>query len=293
MDPQRCPEYSADLMNSPGLPSYDILMNPVLQALRDLGGSGTIEEINSRVIEIAGLSDEEVAVPHPRGRGSEVEYRLAWTRTYLKTYGLLENSSRGVWSLTNEGRKIEKVEPREVVRFVAAAQRSAKSASIEVPNLTDDSPIDWQEQLLDALLNMQAGAFERLAQRILRESGFIQVEVTGRTGDGGIDGNGVLRLNGLLSFHVSFQCKRWQGAVGPATIREFRGAMMGRADKGLIITTGSFTKEALREATREGAAAIDLVDGNQLVMMLKTLGLGVATRQVEEVTIEKAWFESI
>ena len=139
---------------------------------------------------------------------------------------------------------------------------------------------------------MSPGAFERLAQRVLRESGFVQVEVTGRSGDGGIDGNGILRL-GLLSFHVSFQCKRWQGSVGPATVREFRGAMMGRADKGLIITTASFTKDALKEATRDGAAAIDLVDGEQLMDMLKILGLGVTTRQVEVVSVDRSWIEGI
>jgi restriction system protein len=156
----------------------------------------------------------------------------------------------------------------------------------------DEAEVTWREQVLDLMLGMPPAGFERLAQRILRESGFVQVEVTGRSGDGGIDGNGILRL-GLLSFHVSFQCKRWQGTVGPATIREFRGAMMGRADKGLIITTASFTKESVKEATREGAAAIDLVDGEQLVDMLKALGLGVTTRQVEEVSVDKGWFEGI
>lgn len=140
---------------------------------------------------------------------------------------------------------------------------------------------------------MPPSAFERLAQRLLRESGFVQVEVTGRSNDGGIDGTGILRLNGLLSFHVIFQCKRWQGPVGPAIVREFRGAMAGRADKGLIITTSNFTKEALKEATREGAAAIDLVDGTQLVEMLKTFGLGVNVRQVEDVTIDDSWFAGI
>ena len=276
------------------VPSYDSLMNPVLQALRDLGGSGTIEEINARVFEIGELTDPQLQVPHTRGRGSEVEYRLAWTRTYLKLYGLLENSSRGVWALTREGRQTEIVDPRDVVRLVAS-QRRARTRSDDgvTPQPEDEVVANWREQLIEILHNMPPAAFERLAQRALRESGFIQVEVTGRSGDGGIDGNGVLRLGGLLSFHVSFQCKRWQGSVGPATIREFRGAMMGRADKGLIITTGSFTREAQREATREGAAAIDLVDGDQLVDMLKLLGLGVTTRQVEEVAVEKAWFDGL
>jgi restriction system protein len=279
------------------VPTYDALMNPLLQALRELGGSATIEEINRKVSEICDLNEEQLQVPHVRGRGSEVDYRLAWTRTYLKAYGLIDNSSRGVWALTSEGRRTHEVDPRTVVRAVTALQRRPRSPKSDVDAdvaVTEAEPEwTWREQLLEVILGLPPASFERLAQRILREAGFIQVEVTGRSGDGGIDGNGILRLSGLLSFHVSFQCKRWQAAVGPATVREFRGAMMGRADKGLIITTSSFTKDAIREATRDGAAAIDLVDSDQLVEMLKALGLGVTTRQVEEVTIDKGWFEGI
>lgn len=137
--------------------------------------------------------------------------------------------------------------------------------------------------------------FEKLAQRVLRESGLTQVEVTGRTGDGGIDGKGILRLSGLLSFQVIFQCKRWKGSVSAAQVRDFRGAMVGRADKGLLITTGTFTKDAVREATRDGASAIDLVDGEQFLDKLKEPGLGVRTRKIEmeEVTVEKEWFGNL
>ncbi len=270
-------------------------MNPLLVALRDLGGSATIQEIVTKVSAIAQLTDEQLQVPHGKGRQSEVEYRLAWTRTYLKAYGLLENSPGGVWSFTAEGKGVERVEPREVVRKVQSAQKKRRQEAREVDPesiVADEPDSTWREQLLDSMLSMPPAAFERLAQRILRESGFIQVEVTGRSGDGGIDGKGILRL-GILSFHVNFQCKRWQGTVGPAEVREFRGSMMGRADKGLIITTARFTKEAIREATRDGAAAIDLVDGEQLTDMLKGLGLGVTTRQVEEVSVDKGWCEGI
>ena len=78
-------------------------------------------------------------------------------------------------------------------------------------------------------------------------------------------------------------------------MRDFRGAMVGRADKGLLITTGNFTKDAVREATRDGAPAIDLVDGDQLVEKLRELALGVQTKriEVEQVTIDSNWFLSI
>ena len=147
----------------------------------------------------------------------------------------------------------------------------------------------WQDQLLDCLLKMKPAAFERLCQRILKDSGFIKVEVTGRNGDGGIDGIGVLRLN-LLSFHVLFQCKRWKGSVGASAIRDFRGAMVGRTDKGLVMTTGTFTTDARKEATRDGAPAIDLVDGTELCELLKNLKIGVSTRKVEHVLVEQDAF---
>ena len=144
----------------------------------------------------------------------------------------------------------------------------------------------WKEKLLDVLYNISPAAFERLAQRLLRESGFFQVEVTGKSGDGGIDGKGIVRVSGLLSFHVIFQCKRYRGSVVPSQIRDFRGAMQGRADKGLFITTGTFTKEAIKEAMRDGASPIDLIDGEVLCEKLKELKLGITTEFIEQINIK-------
>jgi restriction system protein len=214
-----------------------------------------------------------------------------WTRTYLKKYGLIENSSRGIWSLTSKASSIEKVDEKEVVRLVREQMKKEKQETTEGED-EPDKKVEWQEELLDILLKMSPSSFERLIQRLLRESGFIQVEVTGQSGDGGIDGHGIMRLGGLLSFHVFFQGKRWKGSVGAGQVRDFRGAMVGRADKGLFITTGAFTKEAIREATRDGAPSIDLVDGDQLVEKLKQLSLGVLTKQIvnEQVIIDQEWF---
>jgi restriction system protein len=178
-----------------------------------------------------------------------------------------------------------------VVNFVKGQLKKEKKETAE----DEDEPnqiVKWQEELLDAILKLQPSAFERLIQRLLRESGFVQVEVTGQPGDGGIDGHGILRLGGLLSFHVIFQAKRWKGSVGASQVRDFRGAMVGRADKGLFLTTGTFTKDAIKEATRDGAPAIDLVDGDQLVDKLKMLSLGVKTQkvEVEQVSVDHDWF---
>ncbi len=126
----------------------------------------------------------------------------------------------------------------------------------------------------------------------MRASGFIKVQVTGRKSDGGIDGIGVLRI-ALLSFQVFFQCKRYIGSVGPGEIRDFRGAMVGRTDKGLFITTGTFTSEAKKEAVRDGAPALDLIDGEQLCILLKDLKLGIETKSIEVVAIDTDWFSHL
>lgn len=275
--------------------TYDQFLNPVLQALRSLGGSGTNEEIDNKVAETMGIPPEQVELLHNPEKGgmTEFEYRIAWTRTYLKKYGLIENSTRGVWSLTASGTNTDRVDEKTVVHSIRAQlkREDRKASDEDVPA----GEVKWQEELMDILQKMPPSAFERLIQRMLRESGFIQVEVTGRSGDGGIDGQGIMRLGGFLSFRVSFQCKRWRGTVGSGVVRDFRGAMVGRADKGLLITTGTFSQDAKKEATRDGAPAIDLVDADQLVQKLKELALGVLTKQVmrEEVVVVRSLFDSI
>src|SRR5262245_16464569 len=152
----------------------------------------------------------------------------------------------------------------------------------------------WKRELHSVLtLKLSPAAFEKLVQRVLRESGFTQVEVTGRTGDGGIDGRGIARIHGFMSFHVLFQCKRYKGSVSAGEIRDFRGAMVGRADKGLFITTGAFSPAAVKEATRDGAPPIDLVDGSELEDKLRDLGLGVRKEMIEVVRVDESWFTSV
>lgn len=282
------------------LPTFDELMKPVVLALVELGGSGTIEEINGKVIEISEIKDEILQIPHGAdGARSEVEYRLAWTRTYLKKFGILTNSERGVWSLVKSDITPDDIDSVEIVRTVKESNKSFElqkeeskqpEFSLNVANQVEDIE-QWKQNLLERLYTIPPNAFERLAQRLLRESGFIQVEVTGKVGDGGIDGKGIVRVNGLLSFHVIFQCKRYKGSVTPSQIRDFRGAMQGRADKGLFITTGTFTREAIKEATRDGAQPIDLIDGELLCDKLKELGLGIEI--TEKVSVKEDWFNNL
>jgi restriction system protein len=275
---------------------FDDMMSSVIEALKILGGSGTNEEINEKVSEIEKIPADQYEVLHNPEKGgmTEIEYRLMWTRTYLKLYGFIENSTRGVWSLTEKGSTAGKFDQKDVVRFVRELSKKDKKEKNK-PDPDPNNVVIWQEELLDVILNMSPAGFERLTQRLLRESGFTQVEVTGKSGDGGIDGHGILRMGGLLSFHVIFQAKRWKGAISSSQIRDFRGAMVGRADKGLFITTGAFTKDAIKESVRDGAPAIDLVDGDQLVEKLKQLSLGVIIKkiEIEEITIDEKWFLNI
>ncbi len=233
---------------------------------------------------------------------TEVQYQLAWARTYLKKFGLLEISSRGIWALTKKAESVAQVEPKEVQRFVRDAVRKDRELRSTKPsqgaNAQDaEEPEEvqsWRGELHNVLTKkLSADAFERLIQRLLRESGFIQVEVTGRSGDGGIDGKGIARIHGFINFHVVFQCKKWQGVIPSNEIRDFRGAMVGRADKGLFITTGTFSRDAIKEAVRDGAPPIDLIDGDLLADKLKELKLGVTTELIEKISVDEKWFANI
>ena len=284
-----------------GLPSVTDLYKPLLKALINLGGSGNIGEINEKVYEITKLPEDILSIPHGDGR-TKVEYRLAWARTRLKNVGLLENTSRGIWILKDTSIDPEKTNPTEINNTARNLYNTAnqsiseeekidlleKYSEVEGPKIKD-----WKEILLEKLYTIPPSSFEKLTQLLLRESGFIQVDVTGKSGDGGIDGKGIVRINGFLSFHVIFQCKRYKGSVTPSQIRDFRGAMQGRADKGLFVTTGTYTRDAIKEATRDGAPPIDLIDGELLCDKLKELKLGVETELIESVIVKTNWFDNI
>jgi restriction system protein len=281
-------------------------MWPTLIALRDLGGSATISEVTEHVIKAEGFTEDQQAVKRrPGDHMSKIEYRLAWARNGLKLVNAIENSSRGVWSLTELGRNATSAD--EIIAIVKqwrsdynreynARKRGQALGGDDADDLDADidSEIEpaWQDALLDRLQTMSPNAFERLAQRLLREADFRDVEVHGKSGDGGIDGVGNLRIS-LVSFPVYFQCKRYKDAVGASAVRDFRGAMTGRGEKGLLITTGTFTREARLEASRDGAPPIELVSGQELAELLRRYDLGVHTskRVVEDVTVDGGFFD--
>lgn len=277
------------------IPKFHEMLIPTITVIDGLGGSGTIPEIAEGVIQFLKLPESVTSQLHNPDKSSqtEVEYRLAWVRSYLKIFGLLQNSERGVWSFTDKYQRGIKISSEEIVQSVRRINKNSKKKVADESPEAIPEPIDWRETIHQNILSLKPDAFERLTKRLLREVGFVQVEVTGQSGDGGIDGKGIVKIQDILSYHVVFQCKRYKGAVGPGAIRDFRGAMVGRADKGLCITTGTFTREATKEATRDGASPIDLIDGDDLIELLKKLRLGVSVRMVEEVEVDSQWFEKI
>ncbi|WP_323012160.1 restriction endonuclease [Castellaniella sp.] len=267
---------------------------PLLDALRKLGGSGSPDEVVDQIAADHAVSDDAQNELTSSGQ-PRFKNQVAWARFYLTKEGLLGSSRRGIWSLTERGRAttLTYEQAHDIFRrWVAIFQeqrrtKTADTVSMEEQTVEEaETPTgDYRAAILDIMRNLPPAGFERLSQRLLREAGFIHVEVTGQSNDGGIDGHGILQVNPLVSFKVLFQCKRYANSVTPSIVRDFRGAMSGRADKGIIITTGTFTAEARREASRDGAPPIELVDSEKLIDMLENLELGlkpVTTYEVDE-----------
>lgn len=286
------------------IPTQFELVEPTFAALLQLGGSATISEIYECVIAMLDLSDAVIDEPH-KGKASqrtELEYQLAWARTRLKNYGAISNSKRGVWMITPEFADKTSIFCADVIEHIKKEKYTGKT-DVEMNNILNDgdSPDDgndipeepepWKTELADTLCNMNPYAFERLAMLLLRECGFSQVQVTKKSGDGGIDGTGKLRINGILSFHVAFQCKRYIGSVSAGDIRDFRGSLTADIEKGIFITTGTFTRAAREEASNAGKQQIDLIDGSELIEKLIEYRLGVTEKTIYEV--DKSFFEKV
>ena len=274
-------------------PEFARFLQPIIEALKEKGGSGTASEIIDRAIEILDLSEAEQNVELGSG-GSRVRNQAQWARHYLFRADLIASSTRGVWKLTEKGAQINPSSydfvglVRKVLKDFNEGKKNKKNNEIETESSLDqgDTQTDYRIKLLQILRNLPPDGFERLCQRLLRESGFEEVVVTGRSGDGGIDGMGILQINPFVSFNVLFQCKRYSGSVSPSQIRDFRGAMLGRADKGIILTTGMFTLEAKKEARRDGAPPIELVDCDDLIKLFEESEFGLIPRKTYSVDEE-------
>jgi len=280
-------------MTSGSMPTKDQLYIPVLNALKSGGGSATNDELFDHIIDELNLPSR-VVDQRTRSGQSRLWKRIIWARNELKHSGYVEQTGTGIWAVTALGASTTNVNSKavrdEAVR-VWQGQPNNQGTPIE-PEASEEDSVDendsWRGELIQILNSMSPTAFERLCGVILRASGFIEVNITGRSGDGGIDGKGILQLQGLISMPVSFQSKRYKGSVGSPVVREFRGSLGMQAQRGLLMTTGTFTQEARREATSEGKVFIDLIDGDGLLDRLKDLGLGV----VQRTNVDVAWWQS-
>ena len=290
------------------VPRYTQLIVPTFLALKELGGSGKNDEILDQIIADLNIPDEVADIQHKgRTNKSELSYQADWARTYLRIYGVIENSARSVWSIKPDYVSVTDLDAKKIVDTVTQESRKKRSDKTgDSPNSSDkpedDDPTNdyaeypdelkpWREQLAYILQNMDPYGFERLAQRVLRECGFTQVEVTKKSGDGGIDGTGKLKINGIFSFNVAFQCKRYSGLVGAPAIRDFRGSLTTNIEKGVLITTGTFSKAAREEAASPGKQQIDLVDGEDFINMIAEYGIGV--KEVKTYEIDESFFQKI
>lgn len=270
-------------------------VSSVIDAIRGLGGSGRPDEVRTVIARELGMSDAEQSELLPNGVHTRFENQVHWARFYLTKAGYIDPSPRGVWTLTEKGRAFGRITPddiRTLIRVVSEQTKPVGQTGTELePGAEGDSPVlaDCREELARTLQSLPASGFERFCQRLLRESGFQKVTITGRSGDGGIDGIGIPQVNAVISFEVLFQCKKYAGSIAPSYVRDFRGAMMGRADKEIIITTGSFTSDARTEAVRDRAPPIELIHGEKLASMLEELELGLRPRQTYE--LEAAFFD--
>jgi len=266
---------------------------PLLEILKENGGSATASEATDAVLEKLNISEKEQQEILKSGT-SKVRNQVAWARNYLVQSGLLDSSKRGVWNLTNKGLNANITFEDALNIFKEVQSRYSKTTikkpdEIKLEEKSEEEPLaeeNYKVELLNILKSISPNGFERLSQRLLREAGFQNVVVTGKSGDGGIDGNGVLEINPFVSFKVMFQCKRFQKSVTASQIRDFRGAIIGRAEKGIFITTGTYTTSAKDEARRDGVIPIELVDGDKLVEMFEKLEMGLKIKKSYEIDFE-------
>ena len=289
------------------IPRYNKLIQPVFLALKKLGGSGNNADILDAVIENMNIPDEVADILHKGNPNkTELAYQADWARTYLRIYGAIANSARSVWSVTPEYASVETLDEKEVVAFVTKSlpsRQKTTSGTQKDPQAPDDGDPSnnyseypdelkpWRDRLADVIQSMDPFGFERLAQRLLRECGFTNVHVTKKTQDGGIDGTGKLRINGIFSFNVAFQCKRYSGVVSAGEVRDFRGSLTTDIEKGVMITTGTFSKAAREEATNPGKQQIDLMDGEEVINKLAEYEIGVKPMMTYE--IDEEFFRKI
>ena len=290
------------------IPRTKDLIEPTFRALKELGGSGSNKEILDQLIKDLSIPDE-VAEILKKGSTTktELENMADWARTYMNKCNVIDRIGTGLWAINSNYTKVDSVDSIKIIEEYKTITNNKKeddkiNIKREKSTPEDDDPTNddvefpeeekpWRNELSNILKNMDPYGFERLTQRLLRECGFSDVKVTQRSGDGGIDGTGKLKINGIFSFNIAFQCKRYSNPVGAPQIRDFRGSLSTNIEKGVFITTSRFTREAENEAASPGKKQIDLIDGEDFIDKLAQYEIGLKPITVYE--IDEKFFEDI
>jgi restriction system protein len=262
---------------------------PILNILQANGGAGNSSSVIDQVVEDLSITEDDLVETTSNGQ-SRVRNQIQWARFYLFKGGLIDNSQRGIWRLTKEGLEVKYTESDVYKMFKSVQESVGKSKTSkdvkEDKVVFEDTSTEDEEhtgELLNIIKNLSSAGFEKLCKRLLTEIGIHGIVITGGAGDQGIDGMGLVKLNDVVSLNIVFQCKRYKDSVVPHHVRDFRGAMQGRGEKGLIITTGRFTKESKNEANRDGVTPIELIDGERLVELFEKYQLGLKPVTVYEI----------
>jgi restriction system protein len=285
------------------LPAVVGFIPRILTALRQMNGvakAGAVKAAVVQAVSDAGesMNDQMLASGVPKYQND-----IYWARMYLVNAGLLEpakTAGHGTWKLTTLGwESAEDMQTAAAIYYQTASKGGKNKDETDMPAPSGDDlqqdiegTVDWQVQLKEILWSLSDQGFEHLCAAIMTANGLDQIKVTGKSGDKGIDGMGLMYLDGasLVSIRVAWQCKRYTtGSVRSMEVRNFRGSMDHKTDHGIIFTTSTFTPDAMAESVDLGKTPIRLVPLDQLIQTLKDLKLGVGP--APEHVIDASFFE--
>ena len=267
------------------MPKQSEIEMPLLGCLEKMGGKARPREIYDCLTQhFSDLTDSDLAETLQSG-GLKWTNRIQWVRQRLVSVGEMASPEHGVWAITDRGRK--RLKERGNSEIVAPTKPSDEihlvtrpTSAVNLEELSDDYAEAFKQKTIQKLQDLTPEQFERFAGVLLAAYGFVEVRVSGRAGDGGIDGHGKLKV-GLATMNVAFQCKRWQGPVGRPEIDKFRGAIQGEYEQGIFFTTSDFSRQALDASLKKGAVPILLVNGDGIAQLMLDKQLGVKRRPVE------------
>lgn len=258
----------------------------ILAALRQMDGIAKAAAVKEAVV--ATMAEQHVRVDETQLQSGQTKYLndMQWARMYLVNAELLEPvavAGHGVWKLTDKGWQV-RLDAQTALDIYNATAKKTKKVTDTTPAPDDDGQPEliqsWEAQLKNILTSLPHEGFERLCAQIMTKNGLHATKVTGQSGDGGIDGEGLMALDksGLVSVRVAWQCKRFkEGPIRAGMIRDFRGALDHATNHGIVFATCAFTADAVQDAAMPGKKLIRLVDLKALIDMLGEMELGVKT----------------